>query len=73
MLTDDKKKVLFHFNEGRNLYKLMKFKEALQRFQAALKIDPEDGPSQTYVARCKEYIEDPPPADWDGVYVMKTK
>jgi len=26
-----------------------------------------------YIKRCKEFLETPPPADWDGVYIMKTK
>ncbi len=51
----------------------MNFKEALALFDEALKIDPEDGPSKVYFERCKHYMESPPPEDWDGVFVMKTK
>jgi hypothetical protein len=51
----------------------MKFKEAQKSFAKALKVDPEDGPSKVYFARCKHYIQNPPPEDWDGVFVMKTK
>ena len=73
MITEEKKKVLDLFAEGRRFYKLMKFAEARDAFGRALKIDPEDGPSKVYLARCEDYIKDPPPDDWDGVYVMKTK
>jgi hypothetical protein len=73
VITEEKKKVLELFAEGRKMYKLMKFKEALDVFGKALKIDAEDGPSKVYYARCKHYIENPPPDDWDGVFVMKTK
>jgi tetratricopeptide (TPR) repeat protein len=73
MITEDKKKVLDLFAEGRKLYKLQKFAEAREAFARALKIDPEDGPSKEYFARCEQYIQDPPPSDWDGVWVMKTK
>ena len=73
MITDEKRQVLDLFAEGRKLYKLQKFDEARDAFAKALTIDPEDGPSKVYLSRCEEYIKDPPPDDWDGVYVMKTK
>ena len=73
MITEDKKKVLELFAEGRKFYKLMEFKNALEKFQEALKVDAQDGPSQVYYARCRHYLENPPPEDWDGVFVMTTK
>ena len=73
MITAEKKMVLDHFAEGRRLYKLMEFKKALESFEAALAVDPNDGPSKVYVERCRIYMETPPPQDWDGVFVMKTK
>jgi tetratricopeptide (TPR) repeat protein len=73
MISDTKKKVLELFNEGRKNYKLMKFDVAKDFFSKALKVDPEDGPSKVYFARCKHYLQTPPPEDWDGVFVMKTK
>lgn len=73
MISEDKKKVLELFTEGRKRYKLMDFEGAKGYFIKALKIDPEDGPSKLYYARCKHYLENPPPEDWDGVFVMKTK
>ena len=73
MISDTKKKVLELFTEGRKNYKLMKFNVAKDLFAKALKVDPEDGPSKVYFARCKHYLQNPPPEDWDGVFVMKTK
>jgi tetratricopeptide (TPR) repeat protein len=73
MITEEKKRVLDLFARGRKLYKLMQFDEAQKYFSQALKIDSEDGPSKVYFARCKHYIENPPPEDWDGVFVMTTK
>ncbi len=73
MLSENKKKVLEWFAEGRKSYKLMKFEEAMNFFSKALKVDSEDGPSRVYYARCKHYVENPPAEDWDGVFVMKTK
>jgi tetratricopeptide (TPR) repeat protein len=73
VISEKKQKILELFKEGRKLYKLMKFEEALQFFGKAVKLDPDDGPSKVYFARCKEYIKNPPPEDWDGVWVMTKK
>ncbi len=73
MIDERKRTVLQLFAEGRKQYKLMDFEKALQSFGEALKIDPEDGPSKVYFTRCQHYVENPPPDDWDGVFVMSTK
>ncbi len=73
MISAEKTQALSIFAEGRKLYKLMKFKEAAERFSAALAIEPEDGPSKVYLDRCTLYMSDPPEEDWDGVFVMKHK
>ncbi|MCX7025588.1 MAG: hypothetical protein NT080_13380 [Spirochaetes bacterium] len=73
MITPEKQKVLDLFAEGRKLYKLMKFSEAKAKFIEALTFDQNDGPSKKYLERCEHYEGDPPPEDWDGVFVMKTK
>lgn len=73
MITPEKQQVLDLFAQGRRAYKLMEFEDAKEYFRQALQVDPEDGPSKVYYVRCKHYIEEPPPEDWDGVFVMKTK
>jgi tetratricopeptide (TPR) repeat protein len=73
VVSEQKKKVLAFFAEGHKYYKMMEFEKALECFQKALELDPSDGPSREYQKRCREYSENPPPDDWDGVYVMKTK
>ncbi len=73
MITTEMKEVLVHYNEGLTLYKDRKFKEALDSFKKGLELIPDDGPCLMYIKRCKEFIEVPPPVDWDGVYIMKTK
>lgn len=61
------------FQEGFDLYHKKDFKVALAKFELALKAQPGDAPSELYVERCQEYLAEPPPENWDGVYVMKTK
>ena len=73
MVSEAKRQVLQLFEQGRRAYKLMQFEEARKAFARALQVDPEDGPSKVYYARCKHYIENPPSEDWDGVFVMTTK
>ncbi|MDF3818944.1 tetratricopeptide repeat protein [Leptospira sp. 96542] len=73
MITDNMQSVLKHYNLGLALYKERKFPQAKEEFQKALSFHPTDGPSKLYIDRCDDYIADPPPEDWDGVYNMKTK
>ncbi len=73
MISEEKKNILDIFAQGRKEYKLLDFEGARKLFAEALKIDSEDGPSQVYYARCKHYIDNPPPDDWDGVFVMTSK
>jgi len=73
MITEEKRQVLELFAQGRRLYKLMEFQEAKKYFGEALKIDSKDGPSTVYYQRCQHYAQNPPPEDWDGVFVFKTK
>jgi len=32
-----------------------------------------DPPAQLFTKRCITYTENPPPTDWNGIYVMQTK
>jgi len=73
MISEKKKQVLDLYAEGRRFYKLMQFDKAKDAFARALRVDADDGPSKVYYARCKHYVENPPPEDWDGVFVMTTK
>jgi tetratricopeptide (TPR) repeat protein len=73
MITDAKHNMLSNYNKGLDLYKRMKFEEALKSFKKALQFEPDDGPTKLYISRCEELIKDPPPPDWDGVFTMTTK
>lgn len=73
MITKEKEELLKYYNLGLTAYKQRKWDDALNSFQKALAIDPEDGPSNEYVKRSKQFKENPPPDDWDGVFVMTTK
>lgn len=61
------------FQEGLSYYRLQRWDDAIKRFKVCLELDPEDGPSKIFIDRCNSLREESLPADWDGVYVMKTK
>ncbi|MCC6174613.1 MAG: adenylate/guanylate cyclase domain-containing protein [Chloroflexi bacterium] len=61
------------YEEGIAAYRRRDWLGAAARFQEALRLSPADGPSAVYLRRCEELLADPPPADWDGVFVMTHK
>ncbi len=61
------------FQNGLKEYHQKNFAAALPFFENSLSFRPDDEPSKLYIERCQTYIQEPPPADWDGVFVMKTK
>jgi adenylate cyclase len=72
-LESKKAGVVELFLKGLELYKKCDWKGALKVFDRVLKLDPNDQPSRVYIQRCVEFIKTPPPKDWDGVYVLKSK
>lgn len=73
MVSREKTEMLQHYNKGLELYRSRQFGEARGLFQKCLGLVPGDGPSQIYIERCDYFIANPPPADWDGVFVMTSK
>jgi adenylate cyclase len=72
-VSPEKMKVVELFQEGLELYKNRYWMDAVVKFMAAIELDPHDGPSHVFMARCEEYNENPPSAGWDGVYTMTKK
>ena len=54
-------------------YQNRRFAEAAKMFEEVGKRLPGDYPSGQLKARCLQFVKEPPPADWDGAEVMKTK
>ncbi len=65
--------VLARFRDGLSLYREREFGRAITSFEEALAAHPGDAASRVYVERCRKLLETPPPADWDGVWVLKDK
>ncbi|MBD3165420.1 CHASE2 domain-containing protein [bacterium] len=72
-LPDYKLKAIKLYEEGLKLFFDMQFADAKEKFDEALEHDPTDGPSRTYLERAIAYINNPPPEDWDKVFVLTEK
>ena len=73
MLSAEREKTIQLYLEGLAAYKKRDFSSAKGRFEAALEREPTDGPSKVYRERAIAYLATPPPADWDGVFELKSK
>jgi len=72
-LSAEKQRVVGLYQDGLAAYKRREFVRAKEHFEAALALDPSDGPSKVYLHRVQEYLATPPPPDWNGVYVLQSK
>ncbi len=70
------------FEKALEYYKRKQFDNAIEQFKQSLVYEnlryPElegkkTNPSLIYIARCEEYLKNPPPEDWDGVYTLTSK
>jgi adenylate cyclase len=72
-LTETQRQALEIYHEGLRLYRERKWDEAIAYMQQVLKVDPTFYVAQIYSERADLYRVAPPPAEWNGVFVMKTK
>lgn len=61
------------YKDGISLYLARNWEKAIAAFSAVLQLLPEDGPAQVYIDRCEEFKQYPPPENWDGRYILKSK
>jgi adenylate cyclase len=64
---------LARYAAGVGDYRARRFPEAREVFAGLGAEWPEDGPTALYLRRSEALLAAPPPADWDGVYVARTK
>jgi class 3 adenylate cyclase/HAMP domain-containing protein len=72
-LTPNEEKAWAVHNQGMELYYRRGFREAAEKFREVVTLLNDDFNARNLFNRCAAYITTPPPADWDGVEVMKTK
>jgi adenylate cyclase len=61
------------FDEALNCFENRNWKQAAEGFREALSIKGDDGPAQKYIDRCLDFLANPPPDTWDGVYNLTEK
>jgi adenylate cyclase len=54
-------------------YLARRFADAAKGFEAARGLRPDDKVCAMYLERCAHYLKEPPPADWNGVWVLTEK
>ena len=61
------------YHQALDLYFQKKFNEAANGFRKVLEKTPNDKASKLLLERTLEFISNPPPEPWDGVYSMREK
>jgi adenylate cyclase len=61
------------YQKGIRLFRQRQWIEAPYYFEQVLARCPNDTPSQLYINRCRYYLDEPPPEDWDGVWILEKK
>jgi len=72
-MSDNQKQSLEIYHEGLRLYRERSWQEAIAYFQQAKQLDPTCHVADIYEQRANLYQINPPPAEWNGVFVMTTK
>lgn len=65
--------LLARFAAAMDAYRAQNWKDAAAGFGQLLENYPDDGPTQTFLQRSLDFIDQSPEEEWDGVYTMKTK
>lgn len=66
-ISDATQKTLDLYRLAYEIYKNRKFQEAADLFSAAVTLS-DDGPSKVLLERCKHFVDNPPPPEWNSVY-----
>jgi len=61
------------FQKGLAAYKMRQWQTAITHFQDVLALRREDMVAHLYIQRSLFFIDEPPPGDWNGVFVMTRK
>lgn len=73
MVAEEVKVFVGLYDDALKKYRSRDWEAAAGHFEKALSVKPADVPSKVYLERSRLYSLEPPSADWDGVFIMKTK
>ena len=72
-LSHNQEQFLRMYTKGLTHYRQRDWQTAIGAFERALDLFPDDYPCQLYIERSDLYRSSPPPEDWNGVFILKTK
>jgi adenylate cyclase len=67
------KKLFTYYETGLKYYFNKEFTEAYKYFTVVMKNRMDDTPSKVMRERCIRYMKAPPPKDWSGIYIQRSK
>jgi adenylate cyclase len=73
IINSNEKKAIDVWEKAMDLYEEGDFREAGKLFFSLIKFNPNDKVAELYVDRCKDYLKNPPPANWDAVRNLTEK
>lgn len=74
--SDEQKEILKlieYFETGLKFYREKMFSRAIEEFEKVMLVNPDDVPARVFIDRCFEFLNSPPPDDWNGVFESKIK
>lgn len=63
-----KARIVSQYHQALGFFHEKEWQRSMEGFQACLDSYPGDKISKMYIARCKEYLINPPQGPWDGIY-----
>ncbi|MEB3210618.1 MAG: GAF domain-containing protein [Leptolyngbyaceae bacterium] len=72
-LNDQTQEFLSVYQNARYAYQQRDFKQAIQLFRQANRLNENDLATLTHIRRSQQYLLNPPSTNWDGVHTMTTK
>jgi adenylate cyclase len=67
------KKIFTVYEMGLQYYFERRWMKAIKCFSMVQKYRPSDIPSQIMLERCYQFMKNPPPEDWNGVFSVSSK
>lgn len=57
------------FHKAVRYYRERRWEEAERQFNAVIDLKPDDTPSKLYIQRSRQFITNPPPDNWQGIFI----
>ena len=72
-ISEQKQQVVEHYQIARDMYLKRRFAQAIGQFATVLEIDRHDQAAALHIERCRHWLTNPPPDDWNGSWALTEK